>query len=284
MSEKAAGGEMFLHDRRSALSSYIADRKSKGLETFSAEEAEEELGMEHETFLRTAKKLVKDHLIVSPRSGFYVIVADGHLHFGGPPPEYYIDAMMRFTGSPYYIGLFTAAFNHGASHQGIMLNQIVTDKPRKPISLGRSKIKFIQRNNMEEVAHAVEWHDFIGAHANMSSPELTALDVMYFKRIGSVNFKVTILSELTEKIRPKALAELSMLFDKPTVQRLGYLLDFLNYKDQASCLHEALEIRGSLSWVELNKGQVFDPIITPDPIVLDRKWRVIVRRLPDPDV
>ncbi len=275
---------MLQHELRTALAGYIADLTTKGLETFSAEEAEAEIGMEHNTFLRTARTLQKEKLLATPRSGFYVIVSEGYRHFGAPPPEHYIDALMRYLGSPYYIGLFTAAFNQGASHQGIMLDQVVTDKPRKPISLGRSKIKFIQRNNMEEVAHAVRWHNFIGPHANMSTPELTALDVMYFGRAGSVNFKVTILSELTEYIRPKALAELSVLFDKPTVQRLGYLIEFLNYKDHASCLHKALESRGSLNWVELNKGQVFDPILTPDPIVLDRKWRVIVRRLPDPDV
>lgn len=275
---------MLRHELRTDLAGYIADLTEKGIEAFSAEEAEAELGMDHKTFLRAARMMQKEKLLVTPRSGFYIIVPESQMHFGAPTPEHYIDSLMRYFGSPYYIGLLTAAFNQGASHQGIMINQIVTDKPRKPIILGRNRIKFIQRKDMDEVAHAVGWHYFWGYYAKMSTPELTALDIMYFKRIGSVNFKVTILSELTEKIRPTALANLSELYDKPTVQRLGFLIDFLNYKDHASCLHEALESRGTLNWVELSKGQIFDPILTPDPIVLDRKWRVIVRRLPDPDV
>ena len=46
---------------------------------------------------------------------------------------------------------------------------------------------------------------------------------------------------------------------------------------------ESLQARGSLPWTELDQQEVRDPDFEPEPLQRDPRWRVIVRRVPEPD-
>jgi hypothetical protein len=118
----------------------------------------------------------------------------------------------------------------------------------------------------------------------LSSPELTALDLVRYPQSGAgLDNVATVLSELDERLRPKKLATLSGTFEKPVVQRLGHLLGRLGYPQIAETMFAALSSRSPLPWVELDPKQAGDPDLSPPPSERDARWRVIVRRPPEID-
>ena len=104
-----------VHDRRSALSSYVSGLLSAGRTVFTAEEAERALGVGRGAFLDAAERLQRRRALLNPRQGFYVVVPPQYASWGGPPPTWYIDALMRHEGQAYYVGLLKAAELHGAN-------------------------------------------------------------------------------------------------------------------------------------------------------------------------
>ena len=57
--------------------------------------------------------MAKRRLVV-PRRGFFVIVPLEYRQSAAPPPDWYIDALMKSCGRQYYVGLLSAAALHGA--------------------------------------------------------------------------------------------------------------------------------------------------------------------------
>ena len=61
---------------------------------------------------------------------------------------------------------------------------------------------------------------------NISSPELTALDLLYYTNSVGINYTVTILKELATEIKATALTKTAKRYPQvAAIQRLGYLLD-----------------------------------------------------------
>src|SRR5690606_2826851 len=63
-----------------------------------------------------------------------------------------IDDIMRFLDQPYYVGLLTAAAIHGAAHHRPQEFQVVTDRPTRQITVGRVRIRFVQKCTIHEAA------------------------------------------------------------------------------------------------------------------------------------
>src|ERR1700685_1599107 len=224
-------------DRRTAFSSYMTRLLSTGSVVFSAEEARKALGVSHGALLDAAERLQRKKQLVSPRRGFSVIVPPQYLSWGAPPPPWYIDDLMKHEGRPYYVGLLKAAELHGATHQAVMEFQVVTDKRLPEMSIGRSILAFYYRKEMNSIAPGVESRKTDTGLMKVSSVELTALDLLRYRRAaGGLDNIVTVLSELAPKVDAKRLGALSASFERPVVQRLGYLLDQLHYRKRAECL------------------------------------------------
>ena len=117
-----------VHDRRSGLSRYVSGLLSAGRTVFTAEEAQQALGVGRGAFLDAAERLQRREALLNPRRGFYVVVPPQYASWGGPPPTWYIDALMRHEGQAYYIGLLKAAELHGATHQAVMEFQVISAK------------------------------------------------------------------------------------------------------------------------------------------------------------
>ena len=96
-----------LHDRRSALSGYVSGLLSTGRTVFTADEAEQALGVGHGAFLDAAERLQRRRALLNLRQGFYVVVPPQYASWGAPPPAWYIDALMRREGQAYYVGLLS---------------------------------------------------------------------------------------------------------------------------------------------------------------------------------
>ena len=118
----------------------------------------------------------------------------------------------------------------------------------------------------------------------ISSAALTALDLLrYPQASGGIDNVATVLADFGHKIDPEQLATLSALVERPVVQRLGYLLERFGHDALTGSMLESLQARGSLPWTELDRQEVRDPDFESEPQQRDPRWRVIVRRVPEPD-
>ncbi len=63
---------------------------------------------------------------------------------------------------------------------------------------------------------------------------MTAFDLVYYNnRIGGINRASTVLNELAESMQPdKIKRELVQSFSVPTIQRLGYILEYALKEEQ----------------------------------------------------
>ena len=273
-----------VHDRRSGLSSYVSELLSAGRTVFTAEEAEQVLGVGRGAFLDAAERLQRREALLNPRRGFYVVVPPQYASWGGPPPAWYIDALMRHEGHAYYVGLLKAAELHGATHQAVMEFQVISAKRLPRIRAGRNLIVFYFRKNVKAMAAGTEGRKTDTGTMKVSSAALTALDLLrYPQASGGIDNVATVLSDFGQKIDPEELAALSVLVERPVVQRLGHLLEHLGHDARTGSMLQALHARGSLPWTELDRQEVRDPAFQPEPRQRDPRWRVIVRRVPEPD-
>lgn len=273
-----------INERRTTLAEYVTELQSKGRIVFDAEEAVEALGTNRGAFLDAAQRLQKRGLLISPRKGFYVVVPPQFASWGAPPPSWYIDPLMRQEQQPYYVGLLKAAELHGATHQAVMEFQVVTGKRMPRIRAGRNLIVFYYRKEVASIADGIEEVKTDTGRMTVSSPALTALDLMrYGKASAGIDNVATVLSDLGPKIDRDQLALLSLHFEKPVVQRLGYMLDVLDRRSTTRKMHEMLMSRGNLPWTELDRVEARDPLFAPDPVERDQRWRVVVRRHPEVD-
>lgn len=273
-------------DRRSKLSEFINDLLSTGRVVFTAEVAKQALNVEHGAFLDAAERLQRRKLLLKPRQGFYVIVPPQYLSWGAPPPTWYIDALMSNEDqiNSYYVGLLKAAELHGATHQAVMEFQVVTAKRLPMIRAGRSLIAFYYRKDIDTVSEGIKDYKTDTGKMRISSAALTALDLLrYPQASGGIDNIATVLSDLGHKIESTQLTTLSALVERPVIQRLGHLLDFLGYDALTEPMLEALHARGSLPWTELDRHVGRERAIAPNPRLRDLRWRIVVRRTPEID-
>ena len=263
--------------RTSSLATYVEELVSSGRTCFTSENAVEALGVSHGAFLDAAARLKKRGHIFAPRRGFYVITPTRYLKWGAPPPSWYIDAMMEDAGRPHYVALLKAAELHAAAHQAVMEFQVVTDRQWKPIRAGRSKLAFYFRKDIESIEHGIERRKTDTGSMRLSSPALTALDLVRYPRAsGGVDHAASVLNELAAYIDPIQFDALVPSFERSVVQRLGYILEHLGHDEIASGLERHIR-NSNVPWVELDPGEAkaftsYDEhIIVRRPIEVDEQ-------------
>jgi len=270
--------------RRTVLSSYLTRLLSEGRAVFTRAEAEEELGLAGRSFLDAAERQQRHKYLISPRRGFYVIVPPQFLSWGAPPPSWYIDALMRHEGRAYYVGLLKAAELHGATHQAVMEFQIVTDKRLPKIRAGRSAIVFYYRKDIDAVASGIEERKTDTGRMCASCVELTMLDLLRYPHAGGgIDNIATVIAELGGRADPNRLAALAGSFERSVIQRLGHMLDRFGHNERTGPLCEVVSRGAPLPWTELEPVQATDREFATEPTERDERWRITVRRPPEPD-
>lgn len=273
-----------IFEKPPSLSRYLTTMLASGRVVFTASEAASVMGVSHGAFLDAAERLQRKHLLLSPRRGFYVIVPPQYAAWKAPPPDWYIDALMRYEGESYYVGLLQAAQLHGAAHQAVMEFQVVSSKRIASFRAGRNRIVFYYRNDISRVRSGImPWKTDTGS-MQVSSPALTAFDlVRYPQASAGLDHVVTVLSEMANCIDPSQLCALSQALEKPVVQRLGFLLESLGHDQLSESMHRALQKSSGLRWIELDPRQVTDSDFVRESLERNKRWRVIVRRYPERD-
>lgn len=269
-------------DKRDGLSSYMTDLLASGRVSFTREEAVAALGVTRHGFLKAAERQQRKGAVLNPRQGFYIVVPPQYLTRGAPPPSWYVDDLMRHERHAYYVGLLEAAELHGATHQAVMQFQIITDKRIPKIRAGRSILSFYFRKEMEPISRALIDRKTDTGRMKISSPELTGLDLLrYAHAAGTIDSIASVLSDLGAKMKAQSLKQLAPAFERSVVQRLGYLLDFVNYWHAAEGLYEYLRRERPLPWVEL--GPAKRTAKPNEQGERNTRWNVVVRRRPELD-
>jgi predicted transcriptional regulator of viral defense system len=266
------------------LPKYLIALQSEGQISFTRDKAIAALKITPSAFLKAAARLQNQRMLFNPRQGFYVVVPPQFLNWEAPPPAWYIDALMHHERRPYYVGLLKAAELHGATHHAVMEFQVITDRQLPRIRAGRSWIAFYFRKDMKAVRDGIAERKTDTGTMKVSSPELTALDLLrYIHVAGGVDAVATVLVDLGGKIDGAKLAALAAHFDRAYVQRLGYLLDRLGHGERAKALHDHMSTAEVLPWVALEPPKRGESLSTSPPVERNERWRVSVQRHPEPD-
>jgi predicted transcriptional regulator of viral defense system len=183
------------------------------------------------------------------------------------PPYLFIDDLMKTLDKPYYVGLLSAAALYGAAHQQPMGYTVITQSPA-PRSIDKLKIVFFAKQNF--LQDGIIQKKTPAGYINVSSPELTALYFFDYIHKFGLNRITTIMQELTEEMKPSALAKIARQYpNTAAIQRLGYILE-------KEILTEKLS--GSL-WKVLNEKNCFPVPLSPQKEKkgeTDSKWKIII--------
>ena len=162
--------------------------------------------------------------------------------------------------------------------------QIFTDKQLPKIGAGRSWITFHFRKEIEDVRAGIVDRKTNTGTMKVSSPELTALDLLRYARIaGGIGAIATIIADLADCLDSSKLALLAPHFERAPLQRLGYLLDWLGHGDRAQALHDYLAEEGVMPWVDLEPRRSKNYQTEVSPIERNERWHIVIRRRPEID-
>ena len=291
----------------SALANWINTLPRDRQATFTLTEALEATGLSHGAFLDAAGRLQRKGHLRRVRNGFYLPLRPVHRPRGTPFTVDYIDALMAHEGCDYYLAGLSAAGRHGASYHGAGATHVVANKRLPNLTIGEKGIDFYYRADFGLIRPFIENSEAMrsdwgegAAPFKMSSPELTLLELVAGSGVHDNN--ANIANMICRYLNPERLAACSALFPRAVVQRTGYLLDhdYAPFQRCTAALERALELRRprwvefSTAWRRSTEQDDFLERFAPPPEIADsweigppernRRWRVIVRLPPQPDV
>ena len=261
-------------ERTSSIAIWVGEKPPRGKYTFTHDDVVKAFpDMTPGAIARALTREVSKGRIMSPLRGFYVIVPDEYVLRGTVPQPFYLDDMMRNLGRNYYVALLSAASYHGASHQMPMSFSVMIEPPSMRNKRGEKyHTLFFCKNRIP--SEYVERRQTKTGFLNISSPELTAVDLITFQqRCGSITRAATVLAELVEKMDFAKLDQgfLSVV-PVSSLQRLGYILEVvLEEQEAADAVYGLLEkVTVKLQPVALKNGK------KTDGCERNNRWKVII--------
>lgn len=258
-------------ERYKYLDSFIDKQRANGRYCFTTDGLHIQFGVSENALKKTLQRLKKEGAVVMVRREFYVIVPPEYRTRGIIPTNLYVNDLMKFLNRDYYVGLLNAAAYYGAAHQQPQSYSIITEGiALRPIKNDKVNIRFYIKKSWNK--KNINKKKVDTGYINISSPELTALDlVSYYKEVGGFNRVATVIEELKEILQPEKLEEAAKEYKEiSTVQRLGYLLE--NVLDESK-LSEVL-----YSYLE---SIDFYPILlrpqskTHKNMITGNKWKIV---------
>ena len=225
------------------LDAFIDEQRANGKYSFTTDGLYHQLNVSENALKKSLQRLKNQEAVVMIRKGFYVIVPPEYRVKGIIPTSFYVNDLMSFLNRDYYVGLLNAAALHGAAHQQPQSYSIITE------GIALRKIENDKVNITFYIKKLWDKNDIVRkkvdtGYINISSPELTALDmVSYYNEIGGFNRAATVIEELRDNIQADKLVESAKNYKEVVVlQRLGYLLEcVLEENELSSALYSYLE-------------------------------------------
>lgn len=217
------------------LDAFIDEQRTNGKYSFTLDDLREQFVLSDEALKKSLQRLKRQNAVAMVRKEFYVIVPPEYRVKGIIPTSFYVNDLMKFLNRDYYVGLLNAAALHGAAHQQPQNYSIITEGiPLRKISNSKVNITFYIKkswNKKDVFKRKVDT-----GYVNISSPELTALDlVSYYNEVGGFNRVATVIQELRESMKADKLIESVKQYEQVAVaQRLGYLLESVLEEEELS--------------------------------------------------
>lgn len=207
------------------LEEYLNKVRSKGRYTFTWEEVKKQFDVSDKALHQSLYRLKSKKKVAQIRKEFYAIITPEYSSRGIIPAHFFIDDLMTSLNRRYYVGLLSAAALHGAAHQQPMEYFVITEKPAiRNIRNKKLAINFFVKKQWSD--EDIVQKKTEAGYINVSSPELTALDLFYYLDNFGINRIVTILKELAEEIKIPTLIRIAKHYPQTSaIQRLGYILD-----------------------------------------------------------
>lgn len=256
------------------ISDWISSKPLRGKYTFSRDELLAAFpDLKPETVSRKLSREVKKGRLMIPVQGFYVIIPDEYVLRGFAPQPFYLDDMMGHLKRNYYVALMSAGSYHGAGHQAPMTFCVMLEPPAMhDKKTDKYSTQYFYRTNIP--MEYVERRQTRTGYVNISSPELTAIDMIaYQARTGSVTRAATVLAELAEKTDFRRLEpEFVKVAPVACFQRLGYILEeVLEEKDTADAVYDLLKkVEVRLQPAALKAGKAVEGC------EVNGRWKIIV--------
>lgn len=178
-------------------------------------------------------RLIEKREIVNFRKGFYLIISPRYSKQGKIPIQLFVDKLFKSLNRNYYLGFYTAAKFHGASHQQSQQEYVMTEKPKlSDIQKKELKTRFFTTSKWSNKNIQEKKSD--AGIFKISSPSLTAIDLIHHQsKLGGINRMLAVLEELSEEINQNDLHKLLTWYPhKSSLQRLGFILEELQVDDE----------------------------------------------------
>ncbi len=209
--------------------------------------------------------------IVNLRKGYYLIITPRYSSAKKLPLQLYCEKLFIHLKRNYYVGLFSAAKFHGASHQQIQRDYLITEKPKlTDISKNTIDIRFFTTTHWPEKNIQQKKSD--AGIFKISSPALTIVDLIHHQtKLGGINRMLATIEELTEELTESDLAELLNWYpNKSTLQRFGFLLEEIGVAEKYQ----------EMIYTELKAKNFFPVFLSPKsnerPGAVNNRWKVDV--------
>jgi len=239
-----------------------------GKYTFTYEEISKQFSLSDTAISLQLLYYSRKKRIFQIRKGFYSILTPENSAGGILPFDLFVDSLMKHLNKPYYVSLLSAAALHGAAHQKPMVDFVISQTPA-PRSIINKKMKlfFVSKKSWEQ-SGIVQMKTRTG-YINVSSPELTAFDLVVYSSKFGINRVATILQELYEVMKPAALKRIAETQETAAIQRLGFILDrIIENEKLTNVLFKILENRKvfpvPLSIKKPKNGEIAE------------KWKIII--------
>ncbi len=253
------------------VANYIKQLLSYEEYSFSLNELIENINKTETSIKSELSRLTAKKEIVNLRKGFYLIITPRYSSTQKLPIQLYCEKLFKYLNRNYYVALFSAAKFHGASHQQVQRDYIITERPKlKDILKNTIDIRFFTTSNRIDKNIQLKKSD-AGIY-KVSSPALTIVDLInYQTKLGGINRVLSVIEELSEELTESDLIELLDWYpNKSTLQRFGFLL-------------EELAVPGkfrTLIYKKLIKTNFFPVLLVPKsnkkPGSVNNSWKVDV--------
>jgi hypothetical protein len=227
--------------QRGFVASFVDDVQAQGRLTFGTQEITSAGGPSGEALQKALHRLRVLGRIqrVSRKSDFFVIVPPEFQALGAPPSEWWLNDVMEHLGLPYYVGLLTAAQWYGSSHFAVMETQVVVPMNRRPIMVGRTRVRFFASANVHITPVEVRTNQW--ASVRVSTPTATLLDLIQHHQVGMDRLAL-VAADLAPRITPENLiAGLNAAGSVPTAQRLGFVFEHMGERDLADVVADWID-------------------------------------------
>ena len=239
--------------------------------SFSLEEVTEKSSKDSTGIRRELNRLIEKKEIINLRKGFYLIIPPRYSNSQKLPIQLYSEKLFKYLKRKYYIGLYSAAKIHGASHQQTQRDYLIIETPKlNAIKKRNFDIQFHTTGNWPK--NNIENKKSDAGIYKVASPTLTFIDLIHHhSKLGGLNRMLSSLEELTEELIEQDVQSLLDWYDnKSSLQRTGFLLEELLGSNSFS----------DMIFQKLTQQPFYPILLSPKmnekPGSVDNRWKIDV--------